>query len=104
MKVSRKRSTTRKKRKDNKRKTTKDRKSRASGALQYKIWRPGEKQHTTAKNNDNLQNKMWDLGRQKFKQHDLEIMVIFYLGSLMQEHQLGKMPCIFIKTMGLMFL
>lgn len=32
------------------------------------------------------QHKVWDPGRQRFKTHDLEIMVIFNLGSLMQEH------------------
>jgi len=103
MKVSRKRSATRKKREDNKRKTTKDSKSIASGALQHKIWRPGEKQHTTAKINDNLQNKMWDPGRQRFKTHDLEIMIIFYLGSLMQEYRLRKILCILFKSRGSCF-
>ena len=67
-------------------KTETDCESAASGARQHKIWRPGEKQRTTAKIDNELQNKMWDPGGQRFKKHDLEIMVIFNLGSLMQEH------------------
>ena len=76
-------------------KTEIDCESVASGARQHKIWRPGEKQHTTAEIDDNLQNKMWDPGGQIFKTHDLEIMIIVYLGSLMQEHRPGKIPCIY---------
>jgi len=59
---------------------------RSSGARQHKIWRPGEKQHTTTEIDDNLQNKMWDPGGQRIEMHDQEIMVIFNLGILMQEH------------------
>ena len=42
MKVSRKRPVAVKKRRINKRKTTKDCESKASGAMQHKVWRPGE--------------------------------------------------------------
>jgi len=68
MKESRKRPVVaRKKRKDNKRKTAKDCKSRASGALQHKIWNPGGQQQltTTVKeltSKERLQNKIWDPG------------------------------------------
>jgi len=67
-------------------KTGTDCESAASGERQHKIWRPGEKRHTTAEIDDELQNKMWDPGRQRLKKHDQEIMIIFYLGSMMQEH------------------
>lgn len=65
---------------NNKMKTETGCESAASGARKHKIWRPGEKQHTIADINNELQNKMWDLGRQKFKTHDLEIMIISTLG------------------------
>ena len=56
-----------KKRSDNKRMTVKDCKSRASGALQHKIWKPGEQQQitTTVKqltSKERLQNKIWNPG------------------------------------------
>ena len=35
---------------------------------------------------EQLQNKVWDPGRQDQKVHDQDIMNIFYFGSLMQEH------------------
>ena len=58
----------------------------AGGRMQNKIWKPGEKQQATA--DDDLQNKVWDPGKpgQRLKMHDQEIMIIFNLGSLMQEH------------------
>jgi len=57
----------RKKMSDNKRMTVKDCKSRASGALQHKIWKPGRQQQiaTVVKQSTSmgrLQNKIWDLG------------------------------------------
>jgi len=42
MKVSQKKTTTRKERSNNKRKTTTYYESIKSGALQHKVWRPGE--------------------------------------------------------------
>ena len=61
--------------------------------MQHEVWRPGEQQKTTtiiAK--DKLQAKVWDPGGipSTLKTHDLEIMIIFYLGSLMQEHHGSK--------------
>eukprot|EP00253_Pinus_taeda_P015217 PITA_15217 len=44
IKVSQTKTTTRKERSNNKRKTAADYESRASGALQHKVWRPGEQQ------------------------------------------------------------
>jgi len=44
MKVSQKKITVRKERSDNKRKTAVDHENMASGALQHKVWRPGEQQ------------------------------------------------------------
>ena len=87
MKVSHKKTTTVKQRRSSKRKNTKDCESIASGAMQYKVWRPGEKQQKNVATNGKLQNKVWDPGRQRSKTHDQEIMIIFNLGSLMQEHQ-----------------
>ena len=47
VKVSQKKITTKKERSDNKRKTIADYESKASGALQHKVWRPGEQQQIT---------------------------------------------------------
>ena len=49
------------------RKTVADLEGRASGALQHKIWGPGEQQHITTTieqltSKEKLQNKVWDLG------------------------------------------
>lgn len=65
MKVSQKKTTTRKEKSDNKRKTLVDYESMASGTLQHKVWRPGEQQQTTTSieqltSKDGLQNKVWD--------------------------------------------
>lgn len=67
MKVSQKKTITRKERSDNKRKPTIDYKSMASEALHHKVWRPEEQQQTTTtieqlKSKDRLQNKIWDPG------------------------------------------
>ena len=86
LKVSQRNTSTRKRSSSSKMKTETDCESAASGARHHKIWRPGEKQHTTAEIDDHLQNKVWDPGRQRIKTHDQEIMIIFYLGSLMLEH------------------
>jgi len=42
MKISQRKTTSRKKRSDNKRKIVANYESKASGALQYKVWRPRE--------------------------------------------------------------
>ena len=67
IKTSSRKTTERKKRSDNKRMTVKDCKSRASGALQHKIWKPGGQQHLTTAikqltSKEKLQNKIWDPG------------------------------------------
>ena len=86
MKVSWKRPATVKQRRSSKRKKTKDCESIASGAMQHKVWRPGEQQKTTTTTKDTLQNKVWDPGGHRSEAHDQEIMIIFNLESLMQEH------------------
>lgn len=67
MKVSQKKTTSGKQRSCSKRKTIEECESMASGALQHKVWRPGEQQQTTATieyltSNARLQNKVWDPG------------------------------------------
>ena len=60
-----------------------------NGVLQHKVWKPGR---LHAKNNEDSeaygqkQTKVWDPGRKKLKMHDQEVMILFYFGSLMQEH------------------
>ena len=58
MKVSQKKTTTVKQRRSGKKKTTEDRESIASGAMQHKVWRRGEKQQTKAATNGELQHKI----------------------------------------------
>ena len=67
IKKSQRKTAERKKRSDNKRVTAKDCKSRASGALQHKIWKPGRQQQMTTvvkqlTSTERLQNKIWDPG------------------------------------------
>ena len=64
-KISWKRPATVKQRRSNKRKTSEDCESIASGAMQHKVWRPGEEQQTKASTSGKLQHKIWDLGRQR---------------------------------------
>ena len=73
-----------------KQKTTIDCEGIVSGAMQHKMWRPGEQQQTIATTKDRLQKKVWDPGGQRLEAHDQEIMIIFYFGSLMQEHLAHK--------------
>ena len=87
MEVSQKKTAAVKQRRSSKRKTTEDCESIASGAMQHKLWRSGEKKQSEAETNGKLQNKVWDPGRKRSETHDQEIMIIFNLGSLMQEHQ-----------------
>ena len=68
MKVSQKKTTTRKHRSSiNKKKTVTDCESLASGEMQHKIWKPGEVQMKNIATDDQLQNKVWDPGRQGLK-------------------------------------
>ena len=50
--------------------------SKASGALQHKIWRPGELKMTKTEQHDEmddqLQNKVWDPDIPKIEGHDQE--------------------------------
>ena len=62
MKVSRKRPETEKQRKSSKRKTTEYCESIASGAMQHKVWKPGEEQQIEATTSGKLQDKIWDPG------------------------------------------
>ena len=67
VKTSQKKTAERKKRSDNKRVTAKDCKSRESGALQHKIWKPGRQQQMTtvvkqSTSTERLQNKILDPG------------------------------------------
>lgn len=62
VKESRKRPAVMKQKRSRKKKTTEDCKSAASGAMQHKVWRPGEEQQTKAAANDDLQHKVWDPG------------------------------------------
>lgn len=66
-------------------KTAADNESIANGTMQHKVWRPREQQ-TTIVTKDRLPNKVWDLRGHRLEAHDQEIMIIFNLGSLMQEH------------------
>lgn len=56
-----------------------------NGKMQHKIWRWREQQMTKV-NKDRVLNKVWDPGGHRLEAHDQEIMIIFNLGSLMQEH------------------
>lgn len=60
MKESRRRLAEIKQKGSSKRKTTKDCESATSGAMQHKVWRPGEEQQTEAAANGKLQHKIWD--------------------------------------------
>ena len=54
--------------------------SKASGALQQKIWKPGELKMTKAnlhdKMDDQLQNRVWDPGILKMEGYDQEVIFI----------------------------
>ena len=87
MKVSQKKAVTRNQRSSSsKRKKVTDCESLASGKMHHKIWKLGEVQKKNIAADDQLQNKVWDPGRQGLKAHDQEIMINFNLGSLMQGH------------------
>jgi len=84
------------KQRSNKKKTAVDYESIASGTMQHKLWRPGEQQQTIATTKDRLQNKIWDPGGCKLEADDQEIMIIFNLKSLMQEHSAQQYHCILV--------
>ena len=62
----------------------KDCRRKASGALQQKIWKPRElnmsktEQHDEM--DDQLQNKVWDLGILKMEGYDQEVIFLFSWG------------------------
>ena len=96
MKVSQKQQkAVRKKNNFSKGRTKAEYESIAGGRMQNKIWKPREKKQATA--DDDLQNKVWDPGRQgkRLKTHEQEIMIIFNLASLMQEHQAKRKYFVF---------
>ena len=91
MKVSQKKTTTRKERSDNKRKTAAGYESMTSGALQHKVWRPGEQQQITTAieqltNKERLQNKVWGLGGINYPDLCPGGHKFSYLGSLMHDN------------------
>jgi len=102
-KVSQREKTIERKQSRNKKKTTVDCESIASGSMQHKVWRPGEQQKTIAAIKDRLQNKVWDPGGHRSETHDQEIMIIFNLESLMQEHSAQQYHCILVDIGGLVF-
>ena len=68
--------------------------------MQYKVWNPGGVQKKNIAIDDQLQNKVWDPGRQGLKAHDQEIMINFNLGSLMQGHQAQENTLYFVDIGG----
>ena len=62
-----------------------DNESIANGTMQHKVWRPREQQTTTT-TKDRLLNRVWHPRGHRSEAHDQEIMIIFNLGSLMQEN------------------
>ena len=60
--------------------TEKDCRSKASGALQHKIWKPRELKMTKKEQyddmDDQLHNKVWDLGILKIEGYDQEVIFI----------------------------
>ena len=59
-------------------------KSKASGALQHKIWKPGElkmsKTEQHDKMDDQLQHKVWDPGILKMGSYDQEVIFLYSRG------------------------
>ena len=79
------------KQKNNRRQMTKEYcRIKSSGALQHKVWKPGELRMTKKKEhdemNDQLQSKIWDPGILNMEVYDQGFIFLFFLGSLMQEH------------------
>ena len=60
--------------------TEEDCRSKASGALQHKIWKPGELKMTKTEQHDEmddqLQNKVWDPGILKIEGYDQEVIFL----------------------------
>ena len=80
MKVPQKKTTVTRPRSSRKRKIAAECESIDSGEKQHKVWKPREQKQTTSTTNVKLQTKVWDLGRQRTKEHDQEIMIILTLG------------------------
>lgn len=108
MKVSKRKTSTRKKRSDNKMKTVTDFKSKASEALQHKVWRSREHHQTIVvieqlTSKYKLQNKVWDLGGNNYPDLRPSGHKCSYLGSLMQDHPAQYYHCILVEIGGLVF-
>ena len=66
--------------------------------LQNKVWKPGTMQvlrrvefgQQNEEMKDQLQNKVWDPGKTEGKGLLTRRSIIFYLGTLMQEHPLSE--------------
>ena len=67
MKVTEKKTAAKKQRSSSKRKPEGGYKSAASGKLQHKVWKPGGMQKKNVVIDDQLHNKVWDLGRRRIK-------------------------------------
>ena len=80
MKVSWKRPAAVKQRRSSERKTTKDCESIASGAMQHKVWRPGEEQQIEAVTSGKLQHKIWDPGIHRSEHMIRRSLLILTLG------------------------
>ena len=80
MKVSWKRPAAIKQRKSRKRKTTEDCESIVSGAMQHKVWRPGEEHQKEAAISGKLQHKIWDPGIYKSEHMIRQSCLISMLG------------------------
>ena len=59
--------------------------SKASGSLQQKIWKPGELKMTKIEQHDDvddqIQHKVWDLGILKMEGYDLEVIFLSSWGG-----------------------
>ena len=71
-------------------------KGKSNGVLQTKVWKPGAVKEDNQmygqqfkEGRRSLQNKVWDPGKIKDKSMLIRKSIIFYLGSLMQEHPLS---------------
>ena len=72
-------------------------KGKLNGVLQTKVWKPGAAKEDNQRYGQrfteerrSLKNKVWDLGKIKDRGMLIRRSIIFYLGSLMQEHPLSE--------------
>ena len=72
-------------------------KGKLNGVLQTKVWKLGATKEDNQmygqqckEERRSLQNKVWDPGKTKDKSLLIRRSIIFYLGSLMQEHPLSE--------------